>query len=90
MTIQNLRWSYILLVNSLEVVRFPIKLGDYFDDVTTILGLLTVEGDEHKHQVRFLVSGFQVVPELLSNKTSSARSWSVMLVYWGAKRLTIG
>ena len=59
MTIQNLRWSYILLVNSLEVVRFPIKLGDYFDDVTTILGLLTVEGDEHKHQVRFLYRDFK-------------------------------
>ena len=58
-----------------------------FDDVTTILGLLTVEGDEHKHQVRFLVSGF--VRELLSNKTSSARFWSVVLVYWGVKRLTV-
>ena len=40
------------------------------------IGLLTVEGDEHKHQVLF-VSRF--VHELLSNTTNSARFWSVML-----------
>jgi hypothetical protein len=51
------------------------------------IGLLVVEGDEHKHQVRFLCPDF--VRELLSNTTSSARFWSVMSVYWSVKRLTI-
>ena len=43
------------------------------------IGILTVEGDEHKHQVGFLVS--TSVRELLSNTTSSAKFWSVMLGY---------
>ena len=42
------------------------------------IGLLTVEGDEHKHQVLF-VSRF--VRELLSNTTSSTSFWSVVLGY---------
>ena len=52
------------------------------------IGLLTVEGDEHKHQVLF-VSRF--VRELLSNTTNSARFWSVIfgLGHWGVKCLTI-
>ena len=51
------------------------------------IGVLTVEGDEHKHQVGLFISGF--VCELLSNTTSSAGFWSVMLGYWGVRRLTI-
>jgi hypothetical protein len=53
------------------------------------IGVLSVEGDEHKHQVRLFVSRF--VRELLSNTTSSARFWSVtsILGYWGVKCLTI-
>jgi hypothetical protein len=35
----------------------------------------------------FLFLGF--VRELLSNTTRSAKFWSVMLGYWGLKRLTI-
>ena len=56
MTIRNPRRSNTLLENSLEMVGFLYKLGGgYLDDVATILyiGLLSVEGDEHKHQVRF-------------------------------------
>ena len=41
------------------------------------VGLLSVEGDQHKHQVRFFVK--ICVHELLSNTTSSAKFWSVML-----------
>ena len=43
-----------------------------------LIGLLSVEGDQHRHQVRvFFFSKF--VHEPLSNTTSSARFWSVML-----------
>ena len=71
------------------MVGFLYKLGGgYLDDVATILyiGLLSVEGDEHKHQVRFFLGS---VRELLSNTTISGRFWSVMLGYWSFKHLTI-
>jgi hypothetical protein len=60
---------------------YCIRLGN---TLTTLLllciGLLLVEGDEHKHQVRFQVLFLDFVRELLSNTTNSARFWSVMLL----------
>ena len=44
----------MVFVNSLEVVRFAVKLGDTLMTLALFYtGLLVVEGDEHKHQVRF-------------------------------------
>ena len=46
----------MVFVNCLEVVRLLYKLGDTLTSFNLLLfytGLLSVEGNEHKHQVRF-------------------------------------
>ena len=65
---------------------YNLKLEDTLMTLLFCIGVLTVDGDEHKHQVGFLFCFFC---ELLSNTISSAKFWSVMFSYWGVKRLTI-
>jgi hypothetical protein len=63
---------------------YNFKLEDTLTTLLLCIGILAVEGDEHKHQVGLVfISGF--VRELLSNTTSSAEFWSVMLGYWCVK-----
>ena len=55
--------------------------------ILSYIGILTAEGNEHKHQVRFLFP--HLFAKLLFNTITSARFWSVMWGKWGVKRLTI-
>ena len=52
------------------------------------IGLVNVEGDEHKLQVRFCFK-IRFVRELLSKTLSSAKFWLAMLGYRGFESLTL-
>ena len=57
MTIRKLSCSGMFVVSSLEMVRYDasINLGDTLMTLLNFyIGLLNVEGDEHKRQVGFL------------------------------------